>query len=223
MQANANSKKNIWILEDDEGARFVYDEVLSKRYEIKFYLDLKSLKDDLTEFKKPDALIADLRLPDGTFLDLFKENIFSKFPFIVVSSMDDLDTLESCFNEGASDFLAKPFNGNELVYKLNRLLEKAGDDRLKIDTLSKKIILSEGKEIQLTPKEMHVLFLLKKDNNAPKARSEIIKEVWGGVTVTGKTLDVHMFNLRRKISQLEWTIKFIEPDKYCLLSNGMNN
>ena len=61
-------KSQIWILEDDEACQFVYAETLDIRYETELFGTLKEFRDALEAAEElPELIIADMRLPDGTF------------------------------------------------------------------------------------------------------------------------------------------------------------
>lgn len=110
MQLN----KTIWVLEDDPSQKFVFEEILGMRYETKFFDSLQSFSEQMDHLPEtlPNLVLADLRLPDGNFLNYISTNsheFFLTHPLMIVSSMDDLDVLRSCFASGAHDYLTKPF------------------------------------------------------------------------------------------------------------------
>ncbi|MEW6055684.1 MAG: response regulator [Bdellovibrionota bacterium] len=123
------SERSIWILEDDSGCRFVYEQILGIRHKVRFFQTLVEFEFALSEGQKslPELVLADVVLEDGSFLHFLnhsqKKELLS-IPFIVVSSIDDIDALRFCFNEGAVDYLVKPFQKSELIVKVERILEK---------------------------------------------------------------------------------------------------
>ncbi len=104
--------KALWVLEDDRGCQFVYEQTLDHRYQTRYF---RSLQDFIQALKadgpKPALIIADLMLSDGNFLEFLtnSESDILVIPFIIVSSVDDIDALRFCFKEGALDYLTKPF------------------------------------------------------------------------------------------------------------------
>jgi len=64
------------------------------------------------------------------------------------------------------------------------------------------------------------LALLRSEPLGPKMRAEIVSTVWNDVTVTKKTVDVHIFNLRRKIKRLGLDIQHIAPNSFLLQQKG---
>ena len=204
----------IWVIEDDEGCQFVYEEILSFRYRFRVFATLSAAKAALAK-ARPSLLLADLRLPDGVFLDLMDDRGFNlkSTPVIVVSSVEDIDVLRQCFQNGARDYLTKPFSKGELIVKIEQHLsskaslrdraasrEKQGGSGLMLNWKRFEAKVREA-EIRLTPKEMQILDLLRQEV-APVNREKIVSAIWEQTKVTEKTLDVHIFNLRKKLVAL---------------------
>ncbi len=220
--------KSVWILEDDPGLCFIYREILETRYALDFHNSLASFIRESHE-KSADLLIADLRLTDGNFLDFLKKRTSSKnafkWEFIVVSSIDDLDVLRACFEHGASDYLTKPFTRNELIVKTERIFERLEKRTLlfKIDTVRSKLKGPNDVEIQLTAKELQIFIILFDSGGRPVLRNKILKDIWGDINVTPKTLDVHLFHLRKKLSPLFLEIHYHGKEGYSLSGDGVGN
>jgi DNA-binding response OmpR family regulator len=217
------SDKILWILEDDPGAIFVYRELLDLRYQLQFFNTIASLKTALeSNAQRPHLFIADMRLPDGTFIDFLaeaKNRDILDLPFIIVSSVDDIDVLRESFAEGALDYLTKPFNKVQLMAKVERFLSQAPYSNLKVEGFKMKVSTDKA-NVSLTPKELQILEALKQNPGQPKTRADIIKKVWGDVSVTNKALDVHIYNLRRKLLCLNIDVEFVYPDSFRLQQNG---
>ncbi len=240
-----DTKKNIWVVEDDAGLQFVYGEILGFRYNLTFFGTLEKFRAALKEradTSTPDLLIMDLRLPDGSFLDLLMEadspKLFS-MPFLVVSSMDDLDALRICFEEGAIDYITKPFGKSELIVKIERIFLRPPEARVfhrehsnETGAMGQEILLDPVtltvrrgtlQSSPLTSKEFQILSVLK---NAPQnalPRDQIVDRVWQKTKVTGKTLDVHLFNLRKKLVGLRVELVFQPPQSFRLLCDRMDS
>ncbi len=201
--------KTIWILEDDAGCRFVYDEILKSKYSLVFY---ESIKDFLeaahSNQSRPEIAIVDLNLSDGNFLDhlgqMETENALN-LPFFVVSSNHDIGTFSSCFEEGALDYMTKPFNKNEFLFKLERAIESHKSTSQ--EKSEKSMTVLEPMLNLLTMKEQKLFkeFWTADDHIVTKA--VIFEKIWAGTAVHPKVLDVHLYNLRRKISK--WGYKIV--------------
>jgi DNA-binding response OmpR family regulator len=230
-------EKLIWILEDEEGVCFVYDEILSLRYRLKTFASLneflKAARDPAEE--QPDLLIADLRLKEENFLNFLtarEGRVMLSIPFMVVSSVDDLDALRLCFDEGAVDYLSKPFGKGELIVKVERILARPRptDSRgrralmsttpIHLDPASLRVSRGDNQSSLLTSKEFQILTLMRQAPEQTISRRDIIARIWGEVKVGSKTLDVHLFNLRKKLAPLGMEIYYTPPHFYRLLDQA---
>ena len=219
------SDRCIWIIEDDPGCQFVYQDILGIRYDIKIFATLAQFESNTDE--TPLLIIADIRLPDGSFLtklEAYKQT-HSETPIVVVSSLDDIDALRYSFKHGAVDFLTKPFGRSELTVKVERLLgatHTLSDNSFKIDPTSLTVTNINKTCEPLTPKEFQIVNVLH-GNKCCLDRDEIIEKVWGNVQVTRKTLDVHLFNLRKKLEPIALAISFEQPNSYRLSDNRVES
>ena len=120
-----NSDKKILIIEDDELIIKILKFILNKEgYQLSVVMDGLSAVEQIHSIN-PDMVITDLMLPYKSVLEVIrfvKEN-FEKTPIIVLSSLGEEEhSVSEAFKLGADDFIAKPFNPNELVLRVKRLL-----------------------------------------------------------------------------------------------------
>jgi DNA-binding response OmpR family regulator len=230
------SPKHIWIIEDEPGAQFVYEEILEIRYHLRMFSDttqlLQALSAAESETQPPNLLIADIRLPGESFLNFLsskEKRSHLKFPFLVVSSVDDLDALRTCFAHGAVDYLTKPFGKGELVVKVERFfteqnLPKSSSNQLgiQIDPTALRVCRNAIWSPLLTSKEFQILTTLHQAKDCMISREAMVAHIWNDVRVTSKTFDVHLFNLRKKLVSVGVEIQFSPPNMYRLLCDGMN-
>lgn len=216
----------IWVLEDDSGVQFVYEEILSHNFKL---LQLESLAEFKTalsfkESSKPSLILADLRLKDDTFLSFLSSSdasLIKDIPLIVISSLDDAQALHQCFQAGALDYITKPFGKQELLFKIQRFFNPANKSQssaltYKIDPLTLRVHTNGIESEPLTSRELQLMTLFIENFNQKLSRKDILRKVWGNVTVSPKTLDVHLVNLRKKIAVLRLGINFINPHFYQL-------
>jgi len=228
MQSFSQSNKNIWVLEDNKSIQFVYEQILRIRYNIEIFdciekLDQTLKKSDL----RPDLLIADLLLPDGNLFDYISNESsieINNCPLIFVSSIRELDVLRACFDNGALDYLTKPFDRSELLVKVENILKKQIDNTNKIQIDPVTLIVKAGNEQtpSLTTREMQIFSCILKSKNEGIKREVLIRDVWGSTQVGEKTLDVHLFNLRKKLLMTNLRIFSKKPDLFFLSNNRMN-
>jgi DNA-binding response OmpR family regulator len=215
----------IWILEDDKGCQFVYEQILKNNFETLYFENIKKFKESYEKtinknnMKQPAMIIADLMLNDGNFLSFLTTEFHGELgvdvPFIVVSSDDDIDSLRVCFKEGATDYITKPFRKNELLVKIetilknNRSLGKGFKPSVSVDGVT-----IEG----LTGKQKKLLALFNSQEDRVIDRDLILDKVWGDTSVHPKTLDVHLYNLRRKLHPYGLIIKSLGGGRWTLLN-----
>ncbi len=224
-------KRLIWILEDDSGCQFVLREIFELRYALRIFADLDTFSFALSDEKepRPALFIADIRLPGRsflTFLSSAESRIFSQIPLLVVSSVDDIDALRTCFDSGAVDFITKPFTKNELIVKVERILNQS--ERISsrvhreftLDLPALKVIRGDRRTDPLTTKEFQIITILSEAPSASLSRDEIVSRVWGEVKVTSKAFDVHLYHLRKKLGAVGLEIRFNPPNRYSLLSDA---
>lgn len=230
------SEAVIWVLEDDPSAQFVYEEILGFRYKLHLFSSVAQFQTSLgaEDEPRPNLIVADLRLPDQSFLSFLESPQVAQIkgiPFIVVSSMDDLDALRYCFEKGAVDYITKPFGKGELIVKLERLLSEktftpiadlAPARELAVDLASLSVSHDGNSSPPLTAKELQILTILQRSLPNGTSRDEIMSQVWGAVKVDLKSLDVHLFNLRKKLSPIGIEIKSVGQGHYELLYNRVN-
>lgn len=216
---------HIWILEDDQGCKFVYDQILKNHFKLSFFETIASFQDSYEKiinknnYSRPAMIIADLMLSDGNFLSFlskeFHGELGDEVPFIVVSADDDIESLRLCFKEGANDYITKPFKKNELLVKIETILRgkktMAGQVKSQVSV--------DGVSIEgLTGKQKKLLSLFNSKEDRVIDRDLILDNVWGDTAVHPKTLDVHLYNLRRKLHPYGLIIKSLGGGRWTLLN-----
>lgn len=219
---------HLWVLEDDEDAILLYQKMFQSGFETKYFKSLSDLKTAIGNgMKKPELLIADLHLPDGDFVQ-FLNAVGSALtmPFAVVSASDDFNTLKDCFQKGARDFFVKPVNKNEILYKINRILQDKNPQELArpkfkeltLDTYAQNVSRENfTKIVQLTQTEYKILALFFRNAERRLNRDEIIGEVWKSEALSPKAFDFHLSKLREKLRDLSVKINYQTNEGYCLL------
>ena len=222
----------IWILEDDKGCQFVYDQILKNDFEMTYFENIKKFQANFEKHceqrsdKAPVLIIADLMLNDGNFLSFLSNEFHGKLggsniPFIIVSSDDDIESLRLCFKEGANDYMTKPFKKNELLVKVETILR----GRKSIGRSVRPQISIDGTTITgLTTKQQKLLSLFIHENPERLVdRNLILDKVWGNTAVHPKTIDVHLYNLRRKLHPFGYMIKSLGSGQWILMADRIQS
>ncbi len=184
-----------------------YRHILSEDYDILF---LHSLQDFYAQLavNNPLLLISELSLKDGYFLDnldALKNDKTLKLPFPIVINtvIDDLNTMRACFEKGISEYFVKPVKTNELLFKLEKLL-----------------LFTSDLKNSLTEKQFELLSLFMNSANAEVSKEKILHTLWGANKVHPKVVDVHLYNLRRKVSNQGLIIRSIGPGLWKLVKQN---
>lgn len=137
---------------------------------------------------KPDLVILDVMLPGKSGWDILKEiRRKSDCPVIMLTALGDVNYRLTGFNEGADDYIPKPFHGEEVVARVKAVLRRSENassgpvsrfGRLEIDHQAHRVTLN-GKEIALTPRDLSVLLFLAEHPNRTFTREELIEQIWG--------------------------------------------
>lgn len=160
----------------------------------------------------PELILLDLGLPDEDGQELIKRfREWLKVPIIILSARDQEQQKVSALDNGADDYLTKPFSSAELLARVRVALRHSasvagerdspifiqGD--LKVDLASRRVFVA-GSEVHLTPIEFKLLTTLTKHAGKVLTHRYLLKEVWGPNQVhETHYLRVFMAGLRKKI------------------------
>ena len=166
----------------------------------------------LIEHYKFDLAIIDMQLPDGTGFDvseIFKNNATS---VIFLTVVDDENTIVRAFDEGAQDYIVKPFRIRELLARVRRILSaniKNGEKdniiymgHAVIHTDEAKVYVND-KIIELTALEYRLLLIFASNKGILLTRQQILDKIWDadGNFVEDNTLTVYVKRLREKLGE----------------------
>jgi DNA-binding response OmpR family regulator len=202
----------ILIVEDDDGIR----ETLKYNLTTAGYA-VSEARDGaiglrLARTSRPDLILLDLMLPDGSGLDVLRElRPTSSVPVIILSALSEEADRVVGLELGADDYVVKPFSAREVAARIRSVLRRAGTpggekpgDAVTVGDLhldlARRTLTKEGVPIELSRKEFDLLAVLMRSAGSVVTRERLIDEVWDvnwfGST---KTLDVHVSSLRKKL------------------------
>jgi len=214
-----DKKIKILIIDDESQIRkLLRISFESENYSVE---EVSSGSDGLKLIKtmKPTLIILDLGLPDMDGIEVLK-NIrkWSTIPIIILSVRNDERSIITALDNGAEDYLTKPFAVGELFARIRAVLRKRSETNeeplfksgtLKVDPVSR-ITTVNGKEIKLTSTEYHLLCTFIKYAGRILTHSQLLKEVWGNEsTENSQYLRVYVGHLRQKIESDPSNPKFI--------------
>lgn len=124
----ALEKKDLLIMDDEQGIRKILEHFLKKDFNIIIRNDGIEGMTWLEEGNMAHMIVADLNMPNldgrGFLKQLRASNLFSHIPVIILSGSDDSKDRVECLNLGADDFMIKPFNPAEVAAKINAILRR---------------------------------------------------------------------------------------------------
>ena len=203
---------NILIIEDEKSVSEILKAYLEKEgYGV--YSTESGLEGiELFRKEKIDLVILDLMLPDidGEEVCKILRRISDVYIFMLTAKVSLSDKIEG-LNIGADEYLTKPLSPRELTARVNALFRRVGDgkdnkislddDKLTID-IDKRVVKLNGEEVNLTPNEFDILYVLASNRGKVFTREAIIERVFGiDFDGSDRIIDVHIKNLRKKIEE----------------------
>lgn len=165
----------------------------------------------IAEHGLPHLAVIDIVMPGMSGLELAKRiQRASDVPVILLTAIDDEDTVIDAFENLAEDYVTKPFNARELAARVKRVMRRMGDlsyarapvlevdDRLTID-LVRRTATVDGRGVKLTPTETKLLHILVRSAGRTVTTDHLLRRVWPLEEVFEDTLRVHMHRLRAKV------------------------
>ncbi|MFN5054546.1 MAG: response regulator transcription factor [Bacteroidota bacterium] len=206
-------KASILLVEDEENLQ----EALKLNLELEGY-EVTCIGDGAAALKKVkeeyfDLILLDVMLPELDGFDV-SENIRLQnieTPILMLSARAGSSDRVTGLKKGADDYLTKPFNLEELLLRVEKLIEKNKklSDRSHVNELlhfggntinfkSQKAVNYQGEEVQLSKKEIMLLKLMVEYKNEVVSREKILQAVWGyQVFPTTRTIDNFILNFRK--------------------------
>ena len=205
--------QKILIVEDDKKLRKELETFLSKNgFDVKGLEKFDNTIEDILK-EKADLVLLDINLPyvDGEFVCKEIRKV-SNVPIIMVTSRDnEIDELMS-LNNGADQYVTKPYNIQILLAKINGLLRRnqnSGRNLEKIDcdgfvlNIAERAIEKNNKKIELTKNEYNILYYLSTHKGKVVSRDEIMDYLWESEEfIDDNTLSVNIKRLRGKLEEL---------------------
>jgi len=176
-------------------------------YNVEYKNNIAKTKKYLKEEPQVDLAVLDITLPDGNGFDLY-DMIIKKMniPTIFLTAKDDENDIVKGLDNGAEDYITKPFSTRELLARVNRvLLRTAKKNIIKIKDISfdtdKLEMYRDNEQIYLSALELKIVNLLYVNINKVVSRNTIIDKIWEwtGNYVYDHTVTVYLKRIREKI------------------------
>jgi two-component system phosphate regulon response regulator PhoB len=166
----------------------------------------------LARERRPDLILLDLMLPDGSGTDLCKSlqqdaSTRGLKVLMLTAKGEEIDRVIG-FELGADDYVVKPFSVRELLLRVNAVLRRATAEQespttqfgmLRVDRGAHRVWV-DGQEVELTALEFKLLLTLHDRRNRVQTRDALLSDVWRiDADVTTRTVDTHVKRLREKL------------------------
>ncbi|KIR02757.1 Phosphate regulon transcriptional regulatory protein PhoB (SphR) [Lachnospiraceae bacterium TWA4] len=218
----------IYIVEDDESIREIEEISLKNSNHIVF--SFENAKDFYNKLEDvlPDLVVLDVMLPDENGYEIVRklrrQPSTKKLPVIMVTAKTtELDMIKG-LDDGADDYIKKPFSVIELITRIKALLRRTNDEEVKSLTLGtitldneRRILILAGTSIELTYKEYELLKLLMMNQGIVLSREVIMQNVWGtDFEGESRTVDMHIKTLRQKLEKEGTRIRTVRNVGYVM-------
>lgn len=158
----------------------------------------------------PHLAVIDINMPGADGIELARRlQEFSDVPVVMLTAVDDHETVAGTIEELAEDYIVKPFNPREFAARIKRVLRRIGDfaftsgrvkvsEELALDFALQQAIVKNEK-VSLTPTETKILHILCRSSPRPSTTDFLIRRIWPHEDIFEDVLRVHVHRLRRKI------------------------
>lgn len=170
---------------------------------------------------KPTLVVLDVMLPgqDGwSILHQIRQE--STTPVIMLTAKGDIGERVRGLELGADDYIAKPFDSNELVARIKAVLRRMtpqSEVPRVVDypdlyiSLENYTVIIDGEQMEMPPKEIELLYFLASHSGKVFTREQLLEQVWGfDFFGDSRTVDVHVKRIREKLGDREnWQLKTV--------------
>ncbi|SED13483.1 DNA-binding response regulator, OmpR family, contains REC and winged-helix (wHTH) domain [Tenacibaculum sp. MAR_2009_124] len=205
-------KIKLLLAEDEPSLGLIVKETLETRNFDVSYADNGNEAIEFYKNEKPDILVLDVMMPkkDGfTVAQEIRENDKTTPIIFLTAKSQTKDVLEG-FNSGGNDYLKKPFSMEELIVRINALLNrislKTNHEQIPLGAYifnyTKQLLILNDSSIFLTHREAELLFHLYQKKNEVLDRSYILNKLWGNDDFfNARSMDVFISKLRKKLQE----------------------
>ena len=219
----SDQKQRILIVDDDENIAELISLYLAKDgYESKIISDGETAIQSIREYK-PDLILLDIMLPGMYGYEVCTTiRSQSDTPIIMLSAKGETFDKVYGLKMGADDYIAKPFDSKELIARVAAVLRRSkgssgstsqNGEYVSFDNLIVNItnysVIYKGKELDMPPKELELLYFLASSPNQVFTREQLLNRIWGYDYIgDSRTVDVHIKRLREKFADTNsnWSI-----------------
>jgi DNA-binding response OmpR family regulator len=208
-----NKRITILLAEDEPALGLIIKESLETRNFNVLLCENGDIALETYKNQKPELLVLDVMMPkkDGFTLAKDIRSMDDAIPIIFLTAKSQTQDVVEGFSIGGNDYLKKPFSMEELIVRINNLLNRSQlqktSETLNIGNYTfnfpkQTLQYKANQHIQLTHREAHLLFHLIKNKNQVLDRSAILNKLWGNDDFfNARSMDVFITKLRKKLQE----------------------
>jgi DNA-binding response OmpR family regulator len=204
--------QHILVLEDEpEMARLIARSMEGAGFYVAAVETVPRALDHIDRCGLPHLALVDIMLPGEDGFAFCRAVLsYSDLPLIMISAIENPDTIVRSIEHYAEDYITKPFHTRELVARVQRVLRRIGDfsytlapltrvdEHLAVDFSHQRAVVG-GRDVTLTPIETKILYILMRNAGRTVSTDFFLRRLWPTDEVFEDTLRVHIHRVRQKI------------------------
>lgn len=211
FEAPGGPQRVLVVDDDPDIARVVRITLEEEGFEVETASSANEAFEQIARHGLPHLAVVDIRMPGMDGIELSRKvQKYSDLPVIMLTAVDEEETVVRAIEEVAEDYVVKPFLPKVLAARVKRVIRRMGDfsfrlealtvidDRLAIDFAEKKALIDE-EPVSLTPTETKLLHILIRSARRTVTTEYLLGRLWPLDEVFEDTLRVHVHRLRQKI------------------------
>jgi DNA-binding response OmpR family regulator len=203
----------ILTIDDDTLVLEMIEEALSRSgFQVAAVASAEDALDWMKRYGMPHLAVVDINMPFGMDGLEFCEHVhtFSDLPIVMLTAVEDEETITQTIERCAEDYLTKPFLPGELIARVRRILRRLGqfayplesltrvDERLAVDFPGCQVVV-DGRPVTLTPTETKLLYILMRTAGKAINSEYLLRRLWPHDVNHDERLRVYIHRLRSKI------------------------
>jgi DNA-binding response OmpR family regulator len=218
----AQKFQRILVVDDDPAIlRMLCDKLERQGYEVLTAANGKEAMAVISRRGLPHLAIVDLNMPEMNGFEFCRQvQSYSDLPVIMLTAVDEEETVIRGIEQYAEDYVTKPFSPRELAARVQRVLRRMGDyaytlapvmqvdDRLAVD-FARQQAWVDGAAVSLTPTETKLLYILMRNAGRTVTTGFLLRRLWPLEDAPEDVLRVYIHQLRKKIRPSESESQYI--------------